>query len=346
MPIFLNRKRTRTVFCVIFALFTIFAILLLSSFSLEKGTKKQGSDSPVSCLVCGIDDAGANTDVMLLCTLDSKGNQLGVLQIPRDTLVLRENGKPTKINSLYATFLAKTSDRSQAAYRLRDEISSLFAVRVDHVFFLNMDTVAALVDDMGGLTLEVPRNITSRTGSDSISIPQGTTRLDGKGAVDFLRYRQGYIQGDIDRLDAQKLFFVALFREMRNNPPTFGTLLKAGRTLLSSDIFTDLNLLSAGAMASDIHGLLGEESLHMATLPGEALYMNGCSYYVACRAGTDALLSHAFSPFYGGEEQLDREGRLCYSKDLAIKNAYYNPSRAFKLYTPKDAAKLVKSLAP
>jgi anionic cell wall polymer biosynthesis LytR-Cps2A-Psr (LCP) family protein len=46
-----------------------------------------------------------------------------------------------------------------------------------------------------------------------IDIPAGPQILDGENSVDFLRYRKGYLEGDIGRVNAQQTFMKSAFKQ-------------------------------------------------------------------------------------------------------------------------------------
>ena len=81
-----------------------------------------------SVLVVGTDDAGLNTDTIMVASLDSKHNVASVMSIPRDTMSnVTRNVK--KINAAYA---AGAKDGVGNIDNLKKEVSYLMGFPVDN----------------------------------------------------------------------------------------------------------------------------------------------------------------------------------------------------------------------
>ncbi len=329
------RATHNRLFPLITVLLASFLCLFLLGWGFSKGPVSKASTAPTSILVCGVDDAGNHTDVMALFSVTPEAEAMSILQIPRDTLVIpQEHESPVKLNSRFAAYLAEGHKKEQAAVLLKQEVSALLGVRIDHVFVTDTDTVASFVDALGGVSMTVPHDYTyTDPKGQTISVKAGVRRLNGQAAVGFLRNRTGYALGDLDRMDAQKLFFSALFKEMTAQSITLPLALRAGRALAQGHVWTDLSLWDAAKdMYSRVAGISPENTV-MTTLAGEALYTDHTWYYVVRRAAADAQLSRALGEFYGGLAALDPENRLTDKNNMAVNNAYTDSDRTYQLYT-------------
>jgi len=158
-------------------------------------------------LLCGIDHTRSLADVIIYAQLDLTNRQVQVLQIPRDLFV--GTGYTTgKINSACLNF--NTDD---PAKHIRSIVSSQLGLKVDGTAVITLAGVRALVDSVGGVTVDLERPIEFLPGK---TIPTGPQTLTGEQAEWLLRYRKGYEMGDLDRLKVQKQFLFSAMQSVKN----------------------------------------------------------------------------------------------------------------------------------
>ena len=324
-------------FLILFLAISLLTVALsVSAWSIRCSLLDGKAEAPFSVLLCGMDESGSNTDVMFVACVNPHISRFDILQIPRDTLVLNESGKPVKLNSRFSHFQNQGMTPVRAANAFKKELASLLGMQITHTVMLDMKTVAALVDDLGGIRVRVPRDMSysDPTQNLNISISAGEHLLNGRDAVSFLRYRNGYLRGDLARMDAQKIFLAAVVERFRAGVG-LSYAAKAGRTLSRGKVYSDMHLMRAAE--TGYHLLSGcRGSFSVATLPGEALYTNGTWYFVAARASADALLCAQFPAFYHGRGSFDARGRLCDLTDTGVRNAYSSPEISYKIYREDD----------
>ena len=91
---------------------------------------------------------------MLLASYDVTNQKATVMSIPRDTMV-NVSWDIKKINSVYNTYGG--GDRGiQALYK---EISQLVGFEPDYQVIVEWEAVGEIVDAMGGVWFDVPRNM-------------------------------------------------------------------------------------------------------------------------------------------------------------------------------------------
>lgn len=332
-------KKKRRLPLILLIILLLFVSLSVTVLALRSNLSLKRSNSPFSVLLCGLDESGLNTDVMFIACAEPAQARFTILQIPRDTLVLNGEGKSVKINSRFAAFRASGMSGREAAVALKEEISSIFGLKISQVILPTAQAVSSIVDLLGGVKVNVPKDISYNdpTEDGELSLKAGEQVLNGRQAVAFLRYRSGYARGDLGRMDAQKLFLSGVVARLREGVGvSFAT--KAAKTLASQKIYTDMNLVrmieSGYRMLTDCRG-----TLYLATLPGEAMYTDGTWYFVARRTAVDALLSDRLSAFYE-EGGFDRERRLCNQENLGVLNAYEAPDRTYRIYSEGELSKL------
>ena len=93
----------------------------------------------------------------------------------------------------------------------------LLGMPIHYYAMVDYDGVSTIVDSMGGIPMDIPFRMRYNDPYDKpplhIDIPEGQQILDGEHAVQFLRYRHGYPEGDIGRVKAQQAFMKAAFKQ-------------------------------------------------------------------------------------------------------------------------------------
>ena len=237
----------------------------------------------LNVLVVGKDKAAGLTDVMMLASLDTERGSLQLLQIPRDTYAAYTDRDYKKINGAYARL---------GGEGLSDFLETNLGVTVDRYVCVDLDVLGDMVDQMGGVRMNVPSDMDYDDPDQNlhIHIKAGEQVLDGDAAQSFVRFRSGYLQADVGRMDAQKLFLSALAKQAKENLSLAQTVSLVCRSF--GKIKTDMTLNDCIACAKQLRGV-SLSDLHMATLPGASTRTGGNSgawYYVLNRDATAQLL--------------------------------------------------------
>ena len=113
------------------------------------------SDSWYTVLILGRDTGGGgNTDTMLLASYDVTNQKATVMSIPRDTMV-NVSWDIKRINSVY-NYYGGGDKGIQALYK---EISQLVGFEPDYQVVVEWEAVGKIVEAMGGVYFDVPRNM-------------------------------------------------------------------------------------------------------------------------------------------------------------------------------------------
>ena len=268
------------------------------------------------CLVLGRDRAAGLTDSMMLVCLGESGRSVRILQIPRDTYAAYTDRDYKKLNGALSRL---------GLGGLKSFLSEALGVPLDYAISLDLEAVAELVDAVGGVDVEIlqeMRYVDSAQGLD-IDFQPGMRHLDGREAELFLRYRSGYADADLGRMDAQKRFLQA-FTEKCSHADA-GELVVATLKILPH-VQTDLpigeairlvRLLSAGDVTE----------FTAVTAPGEAVQGNsGAWYYSLNRAGMIRVINGILLPSpLIGEEQFDRARIFDRVENPHFHNVYIAP---------------------
>ena len=252
-----------------------------------------------SVLVVGTDDAGLNTDTILVASLDSKHNTASVMSIPRDTMSnVTRNVK--KINAAYAS---GAKDGVGNIDNLKKEVSYLMGFPVDNYVVIDLTAFEELIDTLGGVTIDVPRDMHYDDPYQDlhIHIEKGLQTLNGKDAMGFVRYRRGYTEGDLGRVKAQQLFIQALAEQVAT-PATVAKLPQLTDIILDN-MRTDLTYGELVWFVKEAVSVDMAVDLHMFTLPGiaETVKPNGSyqalSYYLPYEDEILEIVNTYFNPY-------------------------------------------------
>ena len=226
-------------------------------------------------LILGRDTGGGgNTDTMLLASYDVTNQRATVMSIPRDTMV-NVPWDIKKINSVY-NVNGGGDEGIQALYK---EISQLVGFEPDYQVVMEWDAVGEIVDAIGGVWFDVPRDMNYEDPTQDLKIHQakGYRLLNGSDAMQVLRYRHdnqingkmlGYPDGDLGRIKTQQAFLKAMVEQMLQIKNI--TKINQFAKVFERNVETDLsvsNLFWFGKQA--ILGGLSVENVEFLTMPNQ-----------------------------------------------------------------------------
>ncbi len=254
------------------------------------------ADDICNILFLGTDREAGLCDVMMLINVNYTDGTATVAQIPRDTYARYTDSSYKKLNGAYRAL--------GGAEQTADLLGDAFGIEIHHYVCIDLDTLADVVDAVGGVDVELPFDMKYRDPEQGLNIDlrAGMTHLDGRLAEQFVRYRSGYADGDLGRIDAQKLFMAAFFSKLADE---FSPVMAAKLTAAADGVETDLgvaDLLSIGARVLDMDG----DSISMLTLAGsEAVALkSGASYFVLSADSCGEIMQR----YFGGDGRFDRDG--------------------------------------
>ena len=237
-------------------------------------------------LVLGRDRAAGLTDSIFVVTLDETQRNASILQIPRDTYAAYTDRDYKKLNGALGALGAEQTTAL---------LSSALGVKLDYFVVIDLDGVRNVVDAVGGVDVVLPESLSySDPAQDlNIDLPAGEVHLDGKRAEHLLRFRSGYANADLGRLDAQKLFLEAFAKKCKTLTPwqMLGVL-----GAVFTKVQTNVDLPSACRLAVRLLDF-NTDSIPMATLAGEAIQGNsGAWYYVLNRRAAARMVNEYCLP--------------------------------------------------
>jgi polyisoprenyl-teichoic acid--peptidoglycan teichoic acid transferase len=221
------------------------------------------------------DADGMNTDTIIYVQVVN--DEVTMIAVPRDLYL--ESWR-TRVNSVY---------QLQGAEGLRRTVEDVLGLPVDYYVVINLDVFTHVVDALGGVRVNVPYDMRYRdiAGGLDINLRQGLQVLDGKGAADFVRFRQT-ARGDFDRLDRLKtLAYASLARIRELNVRAVAVLPE-----LVDSLFRDVETNATPTVATSLLSRLARLEIRAATLP--TVEIEGDSRLYVDRGAVQSFLAATF----------------------------------------------------
>ena len=257
-------------------------------------------------LILGRDTGGGgNTDTMLLASYDVTNQKATVMSIPRDTMV-NVSWDIKRINSVYNYY----GGGDRGIQYLYKEIAQLVGFEPDYQVVVEWDAVGQIVDAMGGVWFDVPRNMNYDDPYQDLHIHQekGYRLLTGDDAMQVLRYRHdndmryGYPDGDLGRIKTQQAFLTAMVDQLLQIKNV--TKINQFTQVFQNNVETDLSFQNILWFAQQaILGGLSMENVEFVTMPNRTAscwsrtYHNYQSYVVPSADELLELVNTKLSPY-------------------------------------------------
>ena len=264
------------------------------------------SDDYYTVLILGRDTGGGgNTDTMLLASYDVTNQKATVMSIPRDTMV-NVSWDIKRINSVYNYY----GGGDRGIQYLYKEIAQLVGFEPDYQVVVEWDAVGQIVDAMGGVWFDVPRNMNYDDPYQDLHIHQekGYRLLTGDDAMQVLRYRHdndmryGYPDGDLGRIKTQQAFLTAMVDQLLQIKNV--TKINQFIQVFQNNVETDLSFQNILWFAQQaILGGLSMENVEFVTMPNRTAscwsrtYHNYQSYVVPSANELLELVNTKLSPY-------------------------------------------------
>jgi LCP family protein required for cell wall assembly len=226
------------------------------------------------------------SDVMLLVRFDPKTEKMTVLSIPRDTRVEMDGVGVIKINA------SNINGGPAASAKLVSQL--LDGVQIDRYLRVNVEGVQKLLDALGGVTVDVPKDMKYKDDSQHlyINLKKGRQHLNGDQTLQLLRFRHDGL-GDIGRIERQHMVMGALM-EQALNPTTvtrFPQILSVVQSNLDSNLSVEELLALVGFSVK-----IDRSNVQMLTVPGQAnsVGRNHISYWLPDYSRIQEMMSQYF----------------------------------------------------
>lgn len=249
------------------------------------------TDRIYTLLLAGLDRASGSTDTILVGRLDTGRHELNLVSLPRDTLV----NLPWSVRKLNAVYAGTANSGGAALEGLKEQIRCLTGFTPDCCAVVDLDVFVQAVDLIGGVDFEVPREMHYDDPAQGLSIhlEAGLQHLDGQQAMGLVRYRSGYLNGDLDRVEVQQGFLRAAAGQL----VSLGSIpnLRALSQLVAEHTDTDLSPANIAFLLRQ--ALLCKENIRFAVMPNTPAEVHGLSYTFVELEPWLEMLNDRLNPF-------------------------------------------------
>ena len=228
----------------------------------------------VNILLAGLENK--RTDTIMVISYNTESKTADIISLPRDTYLPRnadDDPELKKINAVYA---------QEGIEGLTLRIQELLGIPIEKFVVIDYEAVIACVDLIGGVEVNVPFHMEYTDPYDDpplyIDISEGMQLLDGEQSLKFLRYRKGYDNQDLGRIEAQQQFIKSAVKK------ALGFQLPAVIKEAYSHIETNINVSVLLSLAGDLVGF-STDNINTNILPGMETTLEGLSFYIPDEEG-------------------------------------------------------------
>lgn len=242
-------------------------ILLMGSDS-RSGTEEEGLPGT----------EGMRNDTTILLHISSDRKRVQLVSIPRDSWVTipscilpdgsQTQPRTTKFNASFSIG-GQTGDIAAAAACSMNTVQELTGITLDGFIVVDMAGFKAMVDALGGVSLEIPEDINDV--DSGLVVSQGWQHLNGDQALGYARVRKTIGDGsDIGRIARQQQLLGAIFSTalsknvMTDIGQLYGFLDAATQSLKASPNYA--NVMALAGIAWSLRGI-DPSNIQFVTVP-------------------------------------------------------------------------------
>lgn len=254
--------------------------------------QNERQDGVYTVLLAGVDLYTGHTDTIVVGKVDTNAHKMDFVSIPRDTL-LNMDGDMRKINAVYDQAVQAGKNGMEA---LKMRVEQVVGFEIDCYAMIDLDAFIEVIDAVGGIDYYVDEPIYYDDVWQNMFIyyPVGMAHLDGEKAMALVRYRAGYLNADIGRIEVQHKFLKACFEQFISlgNIPNVGKVID----ILTESLDTDL---SAKNIAYFMRQALmcKVEDITFNTMPNAAKTIGGYSYAVIVLYNWIDMINEYLNPY-------------------------------------------------
>lgn len=331
-----RRKRGEIILCVLlvvilagaFGAAKLYASLKLwegkaekSDFVASADVSSEAKDQLLNIALLGTDGDGFRTDVNIVASLNLTTKEVHLISVPRDTRVvmtddmiayLEKNDRTIpQANGVYGQCkltevhaYAGEGNRSTFSVAMLEEI---LGIDIDYYVKVDLDAFKDIVDAVGGVEFDVQERLYYSDPAQGLYIDlyPGPQVLDGEKAEMLVRFREGYAQKDLKRIEVQQEFLKAFISQVCSSDKIMSNLdsyIKIFMEKVESDMPVATALKYAGYIKE-----IDPASITTDTIPGE-----GGSYFDMDEEGTKELVDYRIygkePPAYMTDDDTETDG--------------------------------------
>ena len=165
-------------------------------------------------------NTGGQADTIIVLTINTKTNEFEIIRVPRDTIaevVMLDSdyNYAATISAPICTAHSYGDGETLSNELMMQAVSRLlYGIPIHRYLSLNLEAIADIVDELGGITLEMLDDFTN---IDSEMEKGKIVTLNGSRAIRYIRYRKSESGGDdySSRMPRQLQFMYELYRVIK-----------------------------------------------------------------------------------------------------------------------------------
>ena len=274
----------------------------------------------INVAVFGTDEDGFRADVNMVVSFNTTTKELHMISVPRDTRVVltddmidyleKEDEYVPNRNGVYGQCKltevhAYAGKGNRCAFSVA-MLEDLLDVEIDYYVKFDLTAFKKVVDAVGGVDFYVPMNMywdMTDTGGPLINLREGMQHLDGDKAEQLVRFRDGYAQKDLKRIEVQQEFITALIEKVCSSQTLMSKLDDLVEVVLDCTE-SDVTVTEALKYVKYVKDL-DPAKITSDTVPGE-----GGSYFDMDEEGTKELIDwriHGIEPVADETDDMTNE---------------------------------------
>ena len=317
-----RRKRGEIILCVLlvvilagaFGAAKLYASLKLwegkaekSDFVASADVSTEAKDQLLNIALLGTDGDGFRTDVNMVASLNLTTKEVHLISVPRDTRVvmtddmiayLEKNDRTIpQANGVYGQCkltevhaYAGEGNRSTFTVAMLEEI---LGIDIDYYVKVDLDAFKDIVDAVGGVEFDVQERLYYSDPAQGLYIDlyPGPQVLDGEKAEMLVRFREGYAQKDLKRIEVQQEFLKAFISQVCSSDKIMSNL-DSYIKIFMEKVESDMPVATALKYAGYI------KEIDPASITTDTIHGEGGSYFDMDEEGTKELVDYRI---YGKE---------------------------------------------
>ncbi len=243
------------------------------------------SDDRINIAVFGTDEGAIHSDVIFVVSFDTNTGETYFVSVPRDTQVfmsdsimldMKNNGRGDFIPTKYGTtgeckiteLYAYAGEEKNNEYQV-ETLENLLNVDIDHYIAIDLTAFKEIVNAVGGIDMYVPMDMEYSDPVQGlyIDLQEGQQHLDGDQAEQLVRFRKGYAQQDLDRINTQHEFMLALIGKIFDSENVISDLTSLVNAVYKY-VKTDISLLDCLSYVK-YASMVDITKISMETIPGD-----------------------------------------------------------------------------
>lgn len=184
----------------------------------------------INVAILGTDEDGFRADVNMIASFNTNTKELHFISVPRDTRVTMtdemieyledHNAYVPNRNGVYGQCKltevhAYAGNDNRCAFSVA-MLEDLLDIKIDYYVKVDLSAFRQIVDAVGGVDFDVEQRLYYVDPYQDLYIDlyPGMQHLDGEKAEQLVRFREGYAQKDLKRIEVQQEFIQALIEKI------------------------------------------------------------------------------------------------------------------------------------